>query len=67
MENKLRKLFDYQRFEGNARLAKMIREAEEQASAELSDDELFMVNAAGEIGAKSASAALNEHDESDKQ
>lgn len=50
MENKLKKLFEYQRFEGNPRLAEMIRETEERYAAhQLEDDLLCMVNAAGEI------------------
>ena len=48
---KLRKLFDYQRFEGNTRLAEMIGEAEEtdRRPGRLSDDLLGMVSAAGEV------------------
>ena len=50
MENKLKKLFEYQRFEGNPRIAEMIRETEERYAAhQLEDDLLCMVNAAGEI------------------
>ena len=46
MEKKLKRLFDYQRFEQNPRLAKIIRESENAAS-ELADDDLFYVSAAG--------------------
>ena len=49
MENELSKLFDYQRFSGNSALAKMIAESESRYARELSDDDLFMVSAAGEI------------------
>lgn len=49
MESKLKKLFDYQRFEQNEKLEALIRESEESFVRELSDDELFLVNAAGEI------------------
>lgn len=49
MENKLKKLFDYQHFENNSRLAELISETENRYAAELSDDELFMVSAAGEV------------------
>lgn len=48
MDNKLRKLFDYQRFEGNERLAKFISETESRYAKNLSDDDLSFVNAAGE-------------------
>ncbi len=48
MENKLKKMFDYQRFEKNARIENMINAAESRyAVRELSDEELFMVSAAG--------------------
>ena len=49
MENKLKSAFEYQKFAGNARLAKIISECENAYGEELSDDALFMVNAAGEI------------------
>lgn len=49
MENKLRKLFEYQCFENNSRLEKLINETESRYAAALSDDDLFMVNAAGVI------------------
>ena len=49
MENKLKKMFEYQRFENNSRLAKLISETESRYGAEISDDDLFMVNAAGDI------------------
>ena len=50
MEKKLKELFEYQRFEKNARLEKMVREAELRCARELSMDELECVTAAGEIG-----------------
>ena len=49
MENKLRKIFEYQRFENNSRLAKIISETESRYGAELSDDDLEFIAAAGEI------------------
>lgn len=51
MEKKLKELFDYQRFEDNPRIAKLISETEARMGAvkELRDDELFMVSAAGEF------------------
>ena len=48
MENKLNKLFDYQRFEQNEKLEKLIYETESRYAKGLSDDDLFLVNAAGE-------------------
>ena len=48
MADKLKRLFDYQRFEGNSRLQKLIGETEARAGAELSDDQLELVAAAGE-------------------
>ena len=48
MENKLKALFDYQRFEKNAKLERLIRETENGYAAEISDDDLSLVNAAGE-------------------
>lgn len=48
MENKLKALFEFQRFSPNERLAKMIEETE-QGVSQLDDDELSLVSAAGEI------------------
>ena len=51
MENKLRDLFEYQRFENNPRLKKMLEDALERYGhsdeGELSDDEAGLLNAAG--------------------
>ena len=49
MENEIKKLFDYQRFENNARLADIISQTESRYKKALSDEELFLVNAAGEL------------------
>ena len=49
MEKKLKKLFDYQRFEKNERLEKIINETENQYGEELTDYDLSLVDAAGEI------------------
>ena len=49
MEKKLGKLFDYQRFENNDKLAKLIRETESRYAKELTDDELELVAAAGNV------------------
>lgn len=49
MENKLAKLFDYQKFEKNNALEALIAESEGRYARELSDDDLEFVNAAGEM------------------
>ena len=49
MEKKLKKLFDYQRFEQNAKLEKLIQETENRYAKELSEEDLSLVSAAGEI------------------
>lgn len=49
MEKKLKKLFDYQRFEQNAKLEKLIQETESRYAKELSEEDLSLVSAAGEI------------------
>ena len=49
MENKLKKLFDYQRFEQNEHLARLIAETEARQAAEISDEDLAFVAAAGEL------------------
>ena len=48
MEKKLKRLLDYQRFEKNEKLEKLIRETESRYAKELSDDDLSLVSAAGE-------------------
>ncbi len=59
MENKLRKLFDYQRFEGNGRLERLISETENRYANTLSDDDLTFVNAAGDLTAGSEKDGKN--------
>ena len=52
MEKKLAKLFDYQKYESNPRLDKLIKGVEERYPMEiqaLSDDELGNLNAAGNV------------------
>ena len=50
MENKLRKLFDFQRFEGNASLQSVIDDVHARyAKRELDMDDMEWVNAAGSI------------------
>lgn len=48
IENKLSALFDFQKYENNARLASVINK-DANAIRELSDDDLNMVSAAGDI------------------
>ena len=47
IDKKLKKVFDFQRFEQNERLGKLISEAADDA-VELSDGDLSQVNAAGD-------------------
>ncbi len=47
MENKIKALFEFQRFSGNKRLEAMINDAESRYQDALSDDELENVSAAG--------------------
>ena len=50
MENKLRKLFDFQKFEGNASLQSVIDDVHARyARRELSMEDMEWVNAAGNI------------------
>lgn len=49
MENKLKSLFEYQRFAGNPKLDKLIKETKDREGRMLSDDELYMINAASNI------------------
>lgn len=49
MENKIRLLFDFQKFDNNSRLAELISQTENRYGTELSDDELTQVSAAGDI------------------
>ena len=48
MEEKLKQLFDYQRFARDPHLEKLIDAAESGDCRALGDDELTLVNAAGE-------------------
>lgn len=47
MINKMKRVFDYQRFSPNSRLSEMIDKVE-QRYTELNDEDLFFVAAAGE-------------------
>lgn len=49
MEKTLARLFDFQRFSGNTRLADIIADTERRYDNSLSDDDLEEVNAAGEL------------------
>ncbi len=49
IEKKLKNLFEYQKFERNGRLDKLIAETDARQAAALSDDALEFVAAAGEI------------------
>ncbi|TGY92618.1 hypothetical protein E5329_19410 [Petralouisia muris] len=49
MEEELRRLFDFQKFSENLRLAEMLDETEKRYGEALSDEELEQVNAAGEF------------------
>ncbi len=56
MENKLKKLFEYQKFEKNAKLEALIAGTHSRYGEVLSDDDLEMVAAAGEISELSKAA-----------
>lgn len=47
MENKIKNMFEYQRFSGNSKLASLIADTEARFDAALSDDDLEFVSAAG--------------------
>ena len=49
MERRLSRLFDYQRFEQNDKLEKLIHETEGRYLNALSEDELSLVSAAGDF------------------
>lgn len=59
MENRLKALFDYQKFQGNKRLVKMMEKAQQSLQAELDDDDLVLLAAAGETD------ILNKEDNTD--
>ena len=49
MENILKNLFDYQKFENNENLDRIIKDSRDRHSVKLSDDTLYLLNAAGDI------------------
>ena len=51
MEEKLKRLFDLQKFQPNSRLAAMLADTESRYGAILSEDDLAQVSAAGNVGA----------------
>ena len=58
----LSRLFDYQKFEGNEKLAKLIEETESKYGTKLSLEDLDRVSAAGEpgtLGTNKAEAEFN--------
>ena len=54
-------LFDYQRFEKNQRLEELIRETESRYAKELSEEDLSLVSAAGEIKEERKTFADDHH------
>ena len=61
MEKKLKMLFDYQRFEQNAKLEKLILETENRYAMELSEEDLSLVSAAGDMIAPNESEKNHGH------
>ncbi len=49
MEEKLKRLFDFQKFEKNEKLSALIDETQKRYAEELSEEELSQVSAAGDI------------------
>ena len=49
MDDILKKLFDYQKFENNENLERIIKDSKDRHSVKLSDDRLNLLNAAGDI------------------
>ena len=59
MENKLKALFDYQKFEKNEHLQKIIADTENYYGKELDDNDLFFVNAAGDFNMTGGTISAN--------
>ena len=51
MKNIVKNLFDFQKFKANKHLADLIAETESRYAKELSEDDLEIINAAGDINA----------------
>ncbi len=65
MENKLSRLFDYQKFAPNSRLDSIIKDVESRYSLDqelMTDDELDMVNAAGSVDVANATLGIKKDD-----
>lgn len=60
IEQKLKDLFDLQSFVGNARIEKLVQETNSRYGAELPDDMLDFVSAAGETDNYKADRNENE-------
>ena len=60
IEQKLKGLFDLQSFVGNARIEKLVQETNSRYGAELPDDMLDFVSAAGETDNYKADRSENE-------
>ena len=60
MEHKLKRLFDYQKFQRNSRLEAMLAEAEGRC-AEVDDEALELVSAAGEQGITAVDLSPEDH------
>ena len=52
MDKKLKSMFEFQRFQNNPRLAKLIQQTEQRYAGELSDEDMDFVSAAGEFTAE---------------
>ncbi len=51
MKNIVKNLFDFQKFKANKHLAALIAETESRYTKELSEDDIELINAAGDINA----------------
>lgn len=49
MEEKLKRLFDFQKFEKNEKLSALIEETQKRYAEELSEEDLEQISAAGDI------------------
>lgn len=63
IEQKLRLLFDYQNFENNSELLKLKKQSEESFANALDEEDLALVNAAGEFELQGGTITNNETDD----
>lgn len=63
IEQKLRLLFDYQNFENNSELLKLKKQTEESFANALDEEDLALVNAAGEFELQGGTITNNETDD----